>query len=72
MLIRAERRQIAQIVIGDEHDVAARTAVAAVRPSLGNVLLPAERETAVAAAAGLHVKSDAVVKHQRIRREGFD
>ena len=67
-LIRAERRQIAEVVIRDEHDVAARTAVAAVRSSLRNVLLAAEREAAVAAATRLHVKSDAVVEHQRTRR----
>ena len=72
VLIRAKRRQIAEVVIRDEHDVAARAAVAAVRPSLGNVLLPAKGEAAVAAAARLHVDSDAVVEHQRDSRDASD
>jgi hypothetical protein len=69
VLIRPEGRQIAEVVIRDEHDVAARAAVAAVGPSLGNVLLAAEREASVAAATRLDVNSDAVVEHQRISRE---
>jgi hypothetical protein len=69
MLIRTKCRQIPEVVISDEHDVAARTTVAAVRSSLRDVLLPAERETAVTAAAGLNVESDAVVEHQRISRK---
>jgi hypothetical protein len=71
VLIRPERRQIAEIVIRDQDDVAARTAVAAVRPAFRNMLLPAERQAAVATAAGLHVKPDAVVEHQRTSRIAF-
>jgi len=69
VLIRTKRRQITEVAISDEHDVAARTTVAAVRPSLRDVLLPTERETAVTAAARLNVESDAIVEHQRISRK---
>ena len=61
---RAESRQVAQVGVGDEHDVAAGAAVAAVRPALGHVLLAPEAERPVAAAPGLHVDAGAVVEHR--------
>jgi hypothetical protein len=49
-------REIAEGRIGHEHHVAAPSAVAAIGPALGDELLAAERQTAVAAATGLDVK----------------
>ena len=56
-----EGLEVTQRVVADEHDVAATTAVAAVRPTLGHVRLAAEAEAAVAAAAGLDVDSRSVL-----------
>ena len=56
-----EALQIAQRVVAHEHDVAAATAVATVRPALGHVRLAAEAEAAVAAAAGVDVDSRAIL-----------
>ena len=64
-LIRPKARQIAQVRLRDEHDVAAGTAVPAVRTALGHVLLAAEREPAVTAAPRLHVDACAIVEHQQ-------
>ena len=61
----AERREVAQIRVGDEHDVAAAAAVAAVRAALRHVLLAPEAEAAVAAAARLHLDAGAIVEHAR-------
>src|SRR5206468_12478253 len=65
VLMRAERRQIAKAVVRDENNVATGAAVAAVRPSFRDVLLPAEGEAAVAAAARLNMESNAVVEHHQ-------
>ena len=61
--LRAEGREIAQIGVGNEDDVAAAAAVAAVRPALGHELLAPEAEAAVAAAARLDANADAIVEH---------
>ena len=70
--LRAEGREIAQIGVGDEDDVAAAAAVAPVRPALRHELLAAEAEAAVAAAARLDANADAIVEHAhrvtRVRR----
>ena len=58
-----EGREVAQIGVGDEDDVAAAAAVAAVRPALGDELLASEAEAAVAAAARLDADADAIVEH---------
>ncbi len=60
--LRAKRTEVAKPRIGDENDVAAPAAVAAVRPSLRHVLLAPETEAAVAAAAGSNVDARAVVE----------
>ena len=59
-----ERGEVAQLRIGDEDDVAAAAAVAAVRPALRDVLLPAEAQSAVAAAACLDANLGSVVEHR--------
>ena len=58
-----ELREIAPIRIREQRHVAALAAVAPVRPALGNVLLAAEAQAAVAAATRLHVDAGAVVEH---------
>jgi hypothetical protein len=55
-----QRRQVSQRGVGHEHDLAALAAVTAVGPALGDELLAAERQPAVAAAAGLDVDLRAV------------
>ena len=62
-LVRPEAGEVAQIRVGDQHDVPAGAAVAAVRPALGNVLLATERQAAVAAPPRLHVDAGAIVEH---------
>ena len=62
-VLPGEEAQVAQVGVGDEDDVAALAAVAAVGPALGHVLLPPEAQAAVAAAAALHVDARAVVEH---------
>jgi hypothetical protein len=54
--------KIADRRIGEEDDIAASPAVTAVGPSLGDELLAAKRQPAVATAAGLDVKLRAVGK----------
>jgi hypothetical protein len=61
--LSAEVAEVPKIGVGQEDDVAAPTAVAAVRPSPRDVLLPAEAERAVPAAAARHLDAGAVVEH---------
>jgi hypothetical protein len=67
-LVRLDRvpplqvREIAERRVGDEDDVSASPAVTAVGPALGDELLAAKRQPAVAAAAGLDVKLRAVAE----------
>src|SRR5437763_1288960 len=65
LLVRPDAREVAPARVGDEHDVAAAAAVAAVGPALGDELLAAEMDRAVAAAAGDHGQSGAIVEHRR-------
>ena len=53
-------REVVQLARGDEHDVAAGRAVAAVGPALGHVLLAAEAHGAVAAATSAHADAGPV------------
>ena len=73
LLVRPEAREVAPPQVGDEHDVAALAAVAAVGPAAGHVLLPPEVDRAVAAAAGDDRQSCAIVEHRGngtgVRRE---
>ena len=54
VMLVTEEREVAQLAGGDEHDVAAGRAVAAVGPASGHVLLAAEAHGAVAAATAAH------------------
>ena len=56
--------EVAEAGVGDEDDVAAAAAVAAVGPALRHVLLAPEAQASVAAAAGEHLDAGAVVKHR--------
>jgi len=58
-----EPREVAQVLVGRQHDVATLAAVAAVGPALRDVLLAAEAQRAVAAAPRLHVNAGAVAEH---------
>src|SRR5205814_9876631 len=60
---RAKRREVAQVGVGDQDDVAAGAAVAAVGAALRDVLLAAEVQAPVAAATRLHADAGAVVEH---------
>jgi hypothetical protein len=62
---RAEAGQVTEVRVGDERDVAAATAVAAVGTAFGNVTLATEAQAAVAAAACLHMDSRPIVEHAR-------
>jgi len=62
-LIRPERREVTQILLGEENDIAAGTPVAAIRTAFRNVLLAAKREAAVATPPRLHVDAGAIVEH---------
>ena len=58
-----KRRQIAQIGVRDQDDVASGPAVATVGATLRDVLLTAEVQTPVAAAARLDADLSSIVKH---------
>jgi hypothetical protein len=58
-------RQIAEIRIRDENDIASRPAVATVGATLGDVLLAAEVQAPVAASARLDVDLSSIVEHTR-------
>jgi hypothetical protein len=55
-------REIAERGVGDEDDITAVAGVTAVGATFGNEFLAAERQAAVAAAAGLDVKLRAVAE----------
>ena len=63
LLVRPKPGEVPPPWIGDEHDIPAVAAVAAVRPTLGDELLAAEVHRTVAAAAGDNGQLCAVVKH---------
>src|SRR4029079_1100071 len=58
-----KRRQISKVRVGHGRDVAARPAVATVRPTLRDVLLPPEAERSVATAPGLDPDPRAIMEH---------
>ena len=61
---RPERRQVAEVGIGDEHDVPAVPAVTAVRPTSGHVLLTPEAERAVSPTPCDRGDAGAIVEHR--------
>jgi hypothetical protein len=61
----AEEGKVAQVGIGEQQDVAAVAAVAAVRAALGNVLLAPEAERAVPAASAADLDPRPIVEHRR-------
>src|SRR5205085_10533951 len=65
-LARAERREVAEIRVGDEHDVAAGAPVTAVGPPFRHVLLAPEVQAAVAAATRLNADAGAVMEHRSL------
>jgi hypothetical protein len=60
-----KRRQIAQIGVREQDDVASRSAIATVGTTLRNVLLTAEVKTPVATAARLDADLSSIVEHDR-------
>jgi hypothetical protein len=65
LLVRPERREVAPLRVRDEHDVAARAAVTAVRPAFRHELLAPKVDRAVAAAACSNVKPCSIVEHHQ-------
>jgi hypothetical protein len=63
-----EEGQVAEIGVGDDHDVAPVPTVATVWTPLRHVLLAPEAERAVTAAAPTHLDAGPVVEHARSRR----
>src|SRR5919197_1308250 len=63
-LLAREAGEVAPVGIGDDGHVAAAASVAAVGPALGHVLLPAEAQPAMAAAARLNANLRSVVEHR--------
>jgi hypothetical protein len=61
-----EGGQVTEARIDDHDDVAAAPAVAAVRPALGDVLLPAKAQASVAATACLGMDVRPVVEHREL------
>jgi hypothetical protein len=61
----AERGEVTTLRVRDEHDLAAASAVAAVRPAAGHVRLAAEADHAAAAAASLDIDLRSVEEHAR-------
>jgi hypothetical protein len=59
----AERREIAQVGVRNQDDVASWPPVATVGPSLRNVLLPAEVQAPVAATTRLNPDLGSIMKH---------
>ncbi len=60
--LEAEGGEVAQVGVGEQHDVAPVAAVTAVRPALGDELLAPERHASVAAAAALHDDAGTIVE----------
>jgi hypothetical protein len=61
--LRAERGEVAEIRVGEQHDIAPTPTVAAVGPALRHVFLAPKAETAVTAAARDHLDARPVVEH---------
>ena len=64
---RAKLGEIAQLRIGDQHDIAAVAAVAAVRSTLGDVLLATKGKAAVPAPPRQNVNASLVVERRLAR-----
>src|SRR5207248_10925561 len=63
LLVRTKAGKVAPSRVGDDHDVAAVTAVSPVRPTARHVFLAPEMDRAVAAAAGDGRQARTVVEH---------
>jgi hypothetical protein len=61
--VKIEVRQVADVLVGDQHDVSTPAAVAAIGTTAIHVLLAAERNAPVAAVAGMRLDFDLVDKH---------
>jgi hypothetical protein len=61
--LRPERREVAKIRVGDEHDVPTVPAVAAVGPASRHVLLAPEAERPVSTTPGDRGDAGAIVEH---------
>src|SRR4029077_7860637 len=61
--LRAKCGEVAEVGVGDEHDVAPSAPVAAVWPSFGNELLPPEAQPAVSAPPRLDLDPRPIVEH---------
>ena len=71
----AERGKVTQVRVRDDDDIASATPVPSVRPAAGNVLLAAEAQSAVTAAACLHTNARTIVEHESVstgRRRRLD
>src|SRR5205085_1923410 len=64
LLVWLQTGEVATPRVCLEHDVAARSTVAAVRPALRDVLLAPEMDRPVAAATGDHCQSGTVMEHR--------
>jgi hypothetical protein len=62
--VEAEMQQSVVVLAGDHHDVATTASVAAAGAAARHVLLPAERNTTVAAVAGFYTNLDLVDEHE--------
>ena len=63
--VKAEMQQRIAVIGSHHHDVATPTAVAAAGATMGHVLLPAERQTAVTAVARFDCNSYFIDKHKK-------
>ena len=63
--LKIEIGEIGDVLVGDEHDIAALAAVAAIRAAAVNIFLASERNRTVAAIARLDANFDFVDEHRR-------
>ena len=63
VLLHGEAGEVVGVRVGADDDGPAVAAVAAVRPALGDVLLPPERRRPAAAVPALHEQFDAIDEH---------
>ena len=64
LALRPKRREIAEVGVGDEHDVPSGASVTSVGPTSGHVLLAPEAERAVSTTPGDRGDAGAVVEHR--------
>ncbi len=66
--IETELEERVVVFAGHQSDIAAAAAIAAARAAARDILLPPERQTAIAAIASLHQNSNFVDKHEKIAK----